>query len=354
MLLTRFEDLHHPTLVDVLRAMAKAAAAGENEVMLVAHGNEDGLVMKISPHIPFSAGVSVIKWLPVAADVFELIDAGASTAPNQGLLNAWAHVAAMFEAQGDETAAERITDRIAQDLLTEASNDIQRACTLARTRVTHLVLRDPNGLVHKLKTTERALREVAALTRAVRDASFARIELRACNIGSGPGIAALRSFFTCNRLMAPKVHTFYVQVNAPDNSSKQLAAAAKAAPPGWRIFLSDPQVFPLNPPRFSNPFVRPFRDPEPEDQAVVPGSVNFMLKITRIETPHYRSEARKLNSSVIQPWVARYIDPSARYTGGALWVGGLDAPTSRGEPFTLPRDGTYRSLIAVASPAGVD
>jgi hypothetical protein len=353
MRITKFEHLEHPTLLSVLGAMGKAASEGENEVMLVAHGDEKGLVMKISPHIPFSAEVSMIKWLPVAVEVFDLIDTSTNTAPNRGLLNAWAHAAALFEVQADQDAAEGVSSRIAQDLLSEANNDISRACTLARARMVQLVLHDPQGLVHMLKTTERALREVAAATRRMRDSPFSRIELRACNIGSGPGIAALRSFFACDRLMAPKVHTFYVQVNAFDNDQRHLDAAAKS--PGWRVFLSDPQVFPLDPPRFRNPFIRPHFDPPLEEQAVIPGSVNFLLKVIRIETPRYTSEARRLNARIIQPWVARYIHPDALHTGsGVLWVGGLDTPTSRGEPFTLPRDSTYRSLIAVATASGVE
>lgn len=87
-------------------------------------------------------------------------------------------------------------------------------------------------------------------------------------------------------------------------------------------------------------------------QAIIPGSTNFMLKVTPLESPKYESEAKQLDASVIQPWVARYIHPAARYPGsGPFPVGGLDAPKSRNELYTLPQDANYRGLIAVASAA---
>jgi hypothetical protein len=132
------EHLQHPTLVAVMRAMVKAAGEGEKEVLLVAHGNEKGLVMKVAPTIPFSAEVSVVKWLPVAAEAFDLIDTSASMPQNRAMLNAWARVSALFEAQADETKVGAIADRIAGEQLSDAGNDVMKACSLIRDRVTHL------------------------------------------------------------------------------------------------------------------------------------------------------------------------------------------------------------------------
>lgn len=170
-----------------------------------------------------------------------------------------------------------------------------KACSHLETEVKRLILKDPKGLVHTLRTTEEALREAASLTSQVRDAGFSRIELRSCNIGSGPGIEALRSFFACTRLMAPVVHTFYVPVNAPDNTQKQLEYAAQKAGPRWREFYSDGTLVPLEESRL-RPFVRPFFDPP---QGFLPGSLNFMLSVTRIQTPRYLSEARRLNGNAV-------------------------------------------------------
>lgn len=343
--------LEHPTLLDVMRAMAKAADAGEKEVMLVAHGTEKGLVMRISAAIQFSSEVSVLKWLPIAAEAFDLIDSSATTAPNRGLLNAWARVAALLEAQGDETRVEAIADRIAREKLSAAGNDVTQACSLLQSGVTQLVLKDPKGLVKQLKTTEADLREAATLAGKVREAGFTRIELRACNIGAGPGIAALRSFFAAERLMAPVVHTFYVAVNAPDNTKEQLARAAAQVGPRWRKFYSDPTQAPLEKSRLG-PFARPFFDPQ---QVIIPGELNFLLSVTRVQTPRYVSEARRLNAAAISKWVTRFIHPAARHSGGGGFsVAGLDGPTPKGEPYTLPRDPNYRSLLAVATAAGVE
>jgi hypothetical protein len=351
MLLSQPEFLQHPTLVDVMKAMLKAADKGEKEIMLVAHGNEKGLVMKISPGIHFSAEVSVLKWLPVAAEIFDLIDSSPTMPKNKAMLNAWAHAAAQFEAQADPTLVDGIADRIVRETLSDTGNDVMKACSQLETAVTHLALKDPKGLVHNLKTSEHSLREAATLTTQVRDAAFSRIELRSCNIGSGPGIEALRSFFAVTRLMAPVVHTFYVQVNAPDSTSQQLAAAARRAGPRWRKFSSDPSLVPLEKSTLP-PFARPFIDPP---SAFIPGSLNFLLNVTRIQTPRYTSEARRLNSATVRTWVTKLIHPSAKYSGiGPLWVGGLDGPLPTGEPYTLPQDSNYRSLIAVASAAGVD
>jgi hypothetical protein len=345
------EYIEHPTLVTVMQAMIKAAEKGEKEVLIVAHGNEKGLVMKISGAIPVSAGVSVVKWLPVAADAFELIDSSGSLPKNRAYLSAWARIAAEFEAQADESQVDGIATRIANEELSDAGNDVMKACSHLETEVTRLILRDPKGLVHMLRTTEQGLREVATLTRQVRDAEFSRIELRSCNIGSGPGIEALRSFFACTRLMAPVVHTFYVPVNAPDNNSKQLEQSARRAGPRWRKFYADDTQVPLDKSHLA-PFARPFIDPP---QAILPGGINFMLNVTRVETPHYHSEARRLNGAAVSTWVTRFIHRSATYSGrGTLWVGGLDGPTPAGAPYTLPQDSNYRSMIAVATAAGVD
>lgn len=345
------EYIKHPTLTTVMQAMIKAAEKGEKEVLLVAHGNDKGLVMKISGTIPFSAAVSVLKWLPVAAEAFDLIDSSDSLPKNRAFLNAWAHVAAEFEAQADETQVDGIATRIAAEQLSDAGNDVMKAGSLLQSEVTRLILKDPKGLVHMLNTTEKGLREAASLTSQVRDAAFSRIELRSCNIGSGDGIVALRSFFGCTRLMAPVVHTFYVPVNAPDNTSKQLVEFARRAGPRWRKFYTDPAQVPLEKSNLS-PFARPFFDPP---QAILPSSLNFMLSVTRIETPKYLSEARRLNGSAVTTWVTKFIHRSAIYSGtGPLWVGGLDGPTPDGQPYTLPQDPNYRSLIAVATAKGVD
>ena len=79
-----------------------------------------------------------------------------------------------------------------------------------------------------------------------------------------------------------------------------------------------------------------------------------MLSVTRIQTPRYASEARRLNASVILPWVKKYVHSSAVYGSGPFWVGGLDSPTPNGEPYTLPQDPNYRSLIALATVNGVE
>src|SRR5260370_41807372 len=137
---------------------------------------------------------------------------------NRAMLNAWARVSALFEAQADETKVDGIADRVAGEQLSEAGNDVMKACSLIRDRVTHLILKHPKGLVRMLHTTEKALREVAKLTNQVRDAAFLRIELRSCNIGSGPGIEALRSFFAADFLMPPTVNTFHVYQHALENT----------------------------------------------------------------------------------------------------------------------------------------
>jgi hypothetical protein len=348
--------LEHPTLVDVMSAMSKAADGGETEVMLVSHGTERGLVMKISKSIPFSAEVSVLKWLPVAAELFELIDTSAQVPQNEAFLNAWARIAAFFETNGDESQIGPSADRIAREQKADANNDVIQACKLIQTRVTALALNGPNGIVRVLKTTEPALREASALTSRVRRATFKRIEIRACNIGAGPGIEALRSFFAAARLMAPTVHTFYVSVTAPDNTAAQLAHAAATRDPRRRNFYDEfPNVY-YTDPAVSPPyprFVRPFFDPY--EVVVVRGPLNFMLSVTRIQTPRYTSEARKLNAKALSDWVPKFIHPFAHHPGtGPLWVGGLDGPTPQGEPYTLPQDPNYRSMIAVATPTGVE
>jgi hypothetical protein len=348
--------LEHPTLVDVMRAMSRAADGGETEVMLVAHGTERGLVMKISKSIPFSAEVSTLKWLPIAAELFELIDTSSQVPHNEAFLNSLARIAALFEAQGDESTIGPIMSRIAREQKADANNDVMQACKLIQARLTTLVLKDPNGLVKKLNTTESALREASALSSRVRDAAFRRIEIRACNIGSGPGIEALRSFFAASRLMAPTVHTFYVPVNAPENTAAQLAHAAATSDPRRRNFFGElPDVY-YTDPAVSPPyprFVRPFFDPY--EVVTQRGPLNFMLSVTRIQTPRYRSEARKLNAKALSVWVPRFIHPLAHHSGtGPLWVGGLDGPTPQGEPYTLPQDPNYRSLIAVATTMGVE
>lgn len=344
--------LKKPTLMDVMKAMDKAATSGEKELMLVAHGNERGLVMHIAPGIALSAEVSTLKWLPIAGELFELIDTASSLPQNRAQLNAWARIAALFETQGDESAIDAPTERIAREQLADANGDVAQACGLIQKRITDLTLKSAGGLVRNLKTTERALRDASALAVKVRDARYKRIELRACNIGDGPGIAALRAFFAVERLTAPKVHTFYVQVIPREETADKLAALAKSPDARRRLFSSDPFMVPLEKSRLP-PWVRPHF--EPENQALVPGSLNFMLRVTRIEVPLYRSWSARLNEKAVADWVPRYVHPLARYSGrGNLWVGGLDGPTPKGEPYTLPQDSNYRTLIALATATGVE
>ena len=347
-------DMHflkHPTLVDVMKAMVAAAEKGEKEVMLVAHGNADGLVMKIAPHIPFSADLSDLKWLPVAAEAFDVIDTSQDKPKNMSLLNAWARVGALLEAQADESRVPDIITRIVAEQLASASSDVARACIELGKRVKHLLIEAHHGLVKNLKTTEHALREAATLTTQVKNAAFSRFELRACSIGSGPGIQALRTFFNVTRLMAPTVHTFYVSVIAPDTPSAALEMLAKTAGPRWRSFKSESFQVPLEKSRLP-PFAKPFFDPP---QAYVTGSINFMLNVTPIRTPRYMTEARRLNAKAAVDWVKKYIHPSAVYSGrGHLMAAGLDSPTPDMEPYTLPQDPNYRSLIAVATVTGVE
>jgi hypothetical protein len=344
------EFLEHPTLVSVMKVMLKAAGKGETEIFLVAHGTEKGLVMKISPQIPLSAEVSVVKMLPVAAEAFDLFDASASSPKDKSTLSAWARLEAKLESNGDDSLVDGIAKRIVADALSSAQNDVAAACTQLQSQIKDLFLNKPNGMVHLFKTTERGLREAASLTKDIQGAGFTRIELRACNVGSGPGIEALRSFFNVTRFMAPTVHTFYVAVHAPDATSVQLEQLAKRAGPRWRKFSTDPSLVPLEKSRLPR-FARPYFDPP---QVELPGLLVFLLSVTRIETPRYASEARRLNASVIGPWVKKYIHSSAVYGSGPFWVGGLDSPTPNGEPYTLPQDPNYRSLIALATVNGVE
>ena len=319
--------------------MKEMLSSSDKQVMLVAHGNKDGLVMKISASIPLSAVVSVLKWLPVAADAYELIDAKSTMAQNQGMLDALVSAEAMLEAQADESRASGLESGIASQSLSSAGGDVMKACDLIRQDV----IKNMQLVVKALKTNDTGLREAAGLTRKIRDAAYSRIEVRACNIGSGDGIEALRSFFAAKRLMAPTVHTFYVGVNAPDLSQKELEKRAKAAGPRCRMFYDGPTGVPLQNLFTGRGQLRPRR-----------GSLNFMLSVTRIETPKYNSVAYRLNGDAVKTWVTNYIDPQASYSGiGQLWVGGLDGPTPSGEPYTLPMDNNYRSMIAVASSTGV-
>ena len=329
--------LQHPTLVSVMKEMLKST---DKEVMLVSHGNADGLVMKISDDIQLSAVVSVLKWLPTAADAFELIDTSSSVPHNKGMLDVLVSVEAMLEAQADESNAAALEPTIASRALSAANNDVAQAC--------HLVLQDvisnTKVVVKAMKTTDKGLREAARVTKQIRDAQYSRIEIRACNIGSGDGIVALRSFFGAKRLMAPTVHTFYVPENATDTSQARLDKLAASAGPRWRMFYDGPTGVPLQ-----NVYRGSGQPP------VRRGSLNFMLSVTRIQTPRYTSEAYRRDGDAVKTWVTNYIHPQAVYSGmGTAWVGGLDAQTPDGEPYTLPLDDNYRSLIAVATPSGVD
>jgi hypothetical protein len=330
-------SLKNPTLVSVMKEMLKST---DKEVMLVSHGNEDGLVMQISHDIPLSSVVSVLKWLPTAADAFDLIDTSSSLPQNNGMLDALAEVEAMLEAQADKVQATALESTIRSRSLSAAGNDVANACA----RVLQDVISNMKRVVKALKTTEKGLREAAGLTKQIRDAQYARIEVRACNIGSGDGIEALRAFFAAKRLMAPTVHTFYVSENAPDTPRDRLEKLAASAGPRWRLFYDGPTGVPLQN-LFRGSGQLPIRR----------GSLNFMLSVTRVQTPRFISDAYRLNGDAVKTWVTNYINPQAVYSGiGTAWVGGLDAPTPDGKPYTLPLDDNYRSLIAVATASDVD
>jgi hypothetical protein len=330
--------LENPTFVDVLREMIAAAKDNETDVMFVCHGNPRGLFMSMSAAMKASADESTFKRLELVMKALALIDSTTTGNEGEGVLFAWASLSALLDKDQfnlSDASADARAAFWSSDFLKSAGSNLNKACDIARDRFKDFITQ----FCKAQKMSESDLREIADLTNQVRKASFKRIEVRSCNVGAGPGIAALHSFLRCERLMAPKVHTFYVPVNAPDTQQAQLEARVKRAGKGrWRFFFGDPRSYPF----FDGP------------QAIVPGALNFMLSVTPGKVPKYSSEANRLNASVIQPWVSRYINTAARYADSApLWVAGLDSPTPKGEPYTLPQDGNYRGLIAVASAAGV-
>src|SRR5262249_26088830 len=184
---------------------------------------------------------------------------------------------ALFNNSADETAVARDSPRFAAEFM--QAGTVDKACAAARDI---FIKQAVPKLLQSLKTNEKALREVVKLTREVRAVQFKRIEVRSCNTGQAPGqgsqndsgLTALRSYFDCERLMAPKVHTFYVAVNAHDTRAAQLADQKDRASGRWRFFFGAPIVLPPPPgtPRGATPF---FDD-------VVYGPLYFMLKVTPV------------------------------------------------------------------------
>ncbi|MEX2300975.1 MAG: hypothetical protein WD733_08575 [Bryobacterales bacterium] len=307
------------TLLAVMDRMIAAAREGEDEALIVAHGEERGFLMPVA-----TGGVSAMDdALQVIMDAEEPLDEAAAIAarPVAERVQAWTDFINELE---PGTIVGTITER-------EAVTWFGRWKT---------------GQAGRLRLQAPALENLVSRMKRVRSARFQRIEIRACNIGANQGaIDKLKEFFGTASLFAPNVGTFYVGVRprvSVREAHEQAWIRRFEAPVRGGVYAGRTGPTPRN------------------DTVYVPaahGPLGFAIdegfRILVWETslrPHrYASQSFANDWTHVKAWVQLNIMPNSTYTRGNFILAGMWIFGQGGLPFAAPTDLTYRNCIVAAS-----
>jgi hypothetical protein len=163
---------------------------------------------------------------------------------------------------------------------------------------------------------------------------FRRVEIRACNLGAFPeAMQALLEFFGAERLLAPQVTTLCGRLRVriiEDQDRYQQWIQSRGAPGGGSSFEGG-----------EGPSGRTF------GQALC-----LRIRERSPESNTFELEAAAPSEQALQSWVENYIMRGSGYCGhGTLYISALWTFGQPGlpQPYVLPGEPEYRSLIASAS-----
>ncbi len=186
-----------------------------------------------------------------------------------------------------------------------------------------------------LDMTREKLLELAVKRNEVAGRRFGRVEIRACNLGAFPeAMQALREFFDADRLLAPQVTKLCGKLRVhiledPNQYQDWIQARGAQGSGGSFEEMEGPSGR-----TFGNAFCLRIQERSPESNT-------------------FELEAAALSEQAVQSWVEDYVMHGSDYSGhgtlqiGALWTFGHPGLP---QPYVLPGEAEYRSLIGSVSP----
>ncbi len=325
------------TFIDVLKAILASAAAGYQEVMIVAHGHPKGLIMPLGPGLG-SADKDSLPLLTVMAGVVVERDRIQAIKDAKQQLQAWQKL--LGDMSGKTTAGAQWGSASSSVIsaLTSSADAQALLETMAPTMKGVSMLRNKTVL------------EILDLRNKVAAKKLQRVEVRACNLGQDvAGMVALREFLGAARVLAPTVKTFYGKVNpttTPDEAVYKAWLAKNTRwllkggkdPAGVRTYQGDSLYLKLT------------------DSDATP------LAVLKLMQPNLQTcaalGAKKLPYRAVKILVDTHINIKNKsgYMSGPFYIGGLDPVAGRtasnpapaaanGKAFVLASEPEYRNLI---------
>jgi hypothetical protein len=310
------DQVNSMSMETLLDRMLAVANRGEKEVLIVAHGEPRGFLMRMT--------------------------AGATSAMQDALETVMRTATALDQVQaiGQRPAAERLAawtrfiERLAPGTIT--------GTITVQVAENWFAQRWLRGQVQNIRVQTAKLRELVRKMQDVRQQRFRRVEVRACNMGANVNaLRTLREFLGAQRVLAPTVGTFYVPLHPfVPHHTRQLQAWSRryggpvrggvyrgGAGPSARTF----QVY------------VPARGNVPMGFAIPEG---FRLRIWEVSRrPHrYAAAGAAAAWSFVRSWVGLYIMPGSAYRRGRFYLAG-SWTFGRGRPYTLPLEPDYRNFI---------
>jgi hypothetical protein len=288
------DSLDLETVLNEMKALGP-----KGELLVVAHSNQDGLMMDLIDGGKASAGFGVMtKILEISAGIRER--KAIARLPSAQRPKAWLEWFKKF-AKGYKLDAGFETGNPGWETTVEGWFDRWHA--------------EQGRVVLKLPGGENDLDRFIQLVDDVRAAGFGRLEFRACDIGTKPdSLKGAAAFFNAKTVVAPTgVFTFFGSVSAIDIlDEKKLAAKVKASPSA-RTFSGTKLALIVSPHGF-----RAFAPSEDDAKSFIKGYIRAGYK------------------GPVRPFV----------TGGLQPVGKTVVP---GKKYVFPLEKEYKSLLTKAT-----
>lgn len=324
MRVTIVDPVANITMERVLDRLTVAARAQERVVMIVAHGRGDGFIM------------------PIAA--------GGVTARRNALLGV------MRAAEGiwrryyirHRPADERLREwtRYIRELAPDAIRGEISVEDAERWFQDNWLVREARNI----RVTRQKIEELVTKMNRVQGWNFARIEIRACNMGADQAaLETLRQFLGAQRICAPNVGNFYVAVRpyvSADGRRRRIWARRHAGPVRGGVYRGR-----------RGPRARTFDVLVPAAGGVPQGFVipqGFTIRVwetQRRPIHRYASRAAAASWNHVRAWVDHNIMPRSGYRRGRFFLAGMWTFGPGREPFVTPLDPGYRRTL-VCAPAG--
>jgi hypothetical protein len=320
----KIDAVNKLTLAKLISLLDTYTQQGETSFLIVCHANNNGMRMPVSASIPkLTADKTVLDGLVVLADLLELIDdmKSGNVAVNQYMRNAWVDMLQQIETfrnslpNPSPTATPYNAPLTGGNIMADCAEALKRgefflAQMLKQFHVANVTLLRP--LLTQLKRVQRV--------------GMDRIELRACNIGDGPGLKSAKAFFGCGQLYAPKVRTFYVPYRTqlvPDQGNLE-TLAGRIAGPNTRVFRAGGKAS---------------------------GPIEMVTQVVHTGPGTYNGRNLAPDTTTVASWVKRFqCAQLGTFTGAGPWtMAGFFVDTNPTARSVFPLESQYRTLIVGTS-----